>query len=76
MKTDELVRTMRTALADERDAIRRLDTEALSRATATKAFTVKAGSRTKAAGCGSTSSTWLSPLVALALLVVGRKRRA
>ena len=47
-----------------------------ARATATKAFTVKAGSRTKASGCGSTSSTWLSPLVALALLLVGRKRRA
>ncbi len=47
-----------------------------ARATAAKAFTVKAGSRTKASGCGSTSSTWLSPLVALALLLVGRKRRA
>lgn len=45
-----------------------------ARATATKAFTVKSGSRTKASGCGCTSATWASPLVALALLL-GRKRR-
>lgn len=45
-----------------------------ARATATKAFTVKSGSRTKASGCGCTSATWASPLVALALLLA-RKRR-
>lgn len=44
-----------------------------ARATATKAFTVKAGSRTKTSGCSTT--TWGAPLVALALLLV-RKRRA
>jgi len=36
MTVDELARAMRAALADEREAIRRLDTDALAKATATK----------------------------------------
>jgi hypothetical protein len=36
MTREELVRELRTALADEREAIRRLDTELLGKATAAK----------------------------------------
>jgi hypothetical protein len=36
MGPDELLRTMRAALAEERDALRRLDVEGVTRATAAK----------------------------------------
>ena len=41
MTSEELLCTMRRALADERDAIRRLDTEALTKATAVKESALK-----------------------------------
>lgn len=41
MTSDELLTNMRRALADEREAIRKLDTEALTRATAKKESMLK-----------------------------------